>query len=168
MIKKDVSMVSDYNFTQGLLFSQPVGRPGLPVPHHLPELPKFMSITSVILSRHLIIWCPLLLLPSNFPSIRDFSNELAVHIRKPKCWSFSFSIGPSNEYSGLISLKFTGLVSLLSKGLSGIFSSTTVRRHQFFDIMPSLWSSSYNHTWLLKRPQPWLYGPCLQSDVFAF
>ena len=56
-------------------------------------------------SSHLILWCPLLLLPSIFPSIRDFSNESAIHIRWPKYWSFSFSISPSNEHSGLISLK---------------------------------------------------------------
>ena len=69
------------------------------------NLPKFMSIASVIPSRHLILWCPLLLLPSIFPSIRDFSNELAVYIRWPKYWSFSFSISACGEYSGLISLK---------------------------------------------------------------
>ena len=63
-----------------------------------------MSIASVMPSRHLILWCPLLLLPLIFPSLRDFSSESAVHIRWPKCWSFSFSIGPSNQYSGLISL----------------------------------------------------------------
>ena len=69
------------------------------------SLPKFMSTASVRPSRHLILWCPLLLLPSILPSIRDFSNEWAVHIRWPKYWSFSFSISPSNKYSGLISLK---------------------------------------------------------------
>ena len=70
------------------------------------SLPKFMSITSVMPSSHLImLWCPLLLLPSIFPSIGDFSNELSVCIRWPKYWNFSFSISPSNEYSGLISLK---------------------------------------------------------------
>ena len=69
------------------------------------SLPKFMSIASLMLSSHLILWHPLLLLPSIFPSIRDFSNELAVLIRWPKYWSFSFSISPSSEYSGLISLK---------------------------------------------------------------
>ena len=56
-------------------------------------------------SNHLILCCPLLFLPSIFPSIRVFSNELALHIRWPKYWSFSFSISPSNEYSGLISFK---------------------------------------------------------------
>ena len=69
------------------------------------SLPKFMFIASVIPSSHLILWCPFLLLPSIFPSIRDFSNDPAVHIRWPKYWSFSFSISPSNEYSELISFK---------------------------------------------------------------
>ena len=69
------------------------------------SLPKFMSIALVMPSSHLILWCPLLLLPSIFPSIRDFSNESAVYCRWPKYWSFSFSISSSNEYSGLISLK---------------------------------------------------------------
>ena len=74
---------------------------------------------------------PLLLLLSIFPSIRVFSNELALHIRWPKDWSFSFSISPSNEYSGLIPLGLTGLISLQSKGLSGIFSSTTIKSIHF-------------------------------------
>ena len=64
--------------------------------------PKPMSIESVMPPNHLILCCPLLLLPSIFPSIRIFSNESALHIRWPKYWSFSFSISPSNEYSGLI------------------------------------------------------------------
>ena len=66
---------------------------------------KFMSIESVMPSNHLILCCPLLLLPSIFPSIKVFSNELALHIRWPKYWSFSFSISPSIEYSGLISFR---------------------------------------------------------------
>ena len=67
--------------------------------------PKFMSIESVMPSNHLILCCPLLLLPSIFPSIRVFSNESAPRIRRPKYWSFSFSLSPSNEYSGLITFK---------------------------------------------------------------
>ena len=63
---------------------------------------KFMSTESVMLSKHLILCCPLLLLPSIFPSIRVFSNELALHITWPKYWSFSFNISPSNEFVGLI------------------------------------------------------------------
>ena len=65
-----------------------------------------MPIESVMISNHLILCCPLLLLPSIFSSIRNFSSELALHIRWPKYWSFSFSISPSSEYSGLISFSF--------------------------------------------------------------
>ena len=68
-------------------------------------LPKFMSIALVMPSSHLILWHPLLLLPSVFPSLRDFSSESALHIKWPEYWSFSFSVGLSNNYSGLISLK---------------------------------------------------------------
>ena len=69
------------------------------------SVPKFMFIASVMPSSHLILWCPLLLLPLIFPSIRGFSNYLSVHIRWPKHWSFSFSISRSSKYSGLISHK---------------------------------------------------------------
>ena len=69
------------------------------------SLPKFMYIASVMPFSHLILWCRLLLLPSIFPSIRDFSSELSAQIRWPKYWSFRFSISPSKEYSGSISLK---------------------------------------------------------------
>ena len=69
------------------------------------SLPRFMSITSVMPSSHPILWCPFLLLPSIFPNIREFSSESALDIRWPKYWSFSFSISPSSEYSGLIFLK---------------------------------------------------------------
>ena len=69
------------------------------------SLPKLMSIESVIPSNHLILCCPLLLLPSIFPSIRVFSNESIVHIRWPKYWSLSFSISPSSKYSGPISFR---------------------------------------------------------------
>ena len=69
------------------------------------SLCKFMSSESVMLSSHLILCCPLLLLPSIFPSIRVFSNDSALHIRWPKYWSFSFSNSPSSEYSGLISFR---------------------------------------------------------------
>ena len=87
--------------------------PGFPVHHHLPELLKLMSIKSVMPSNHLILCCPLLLLPSIFPNIRVFSNESVFRIRWPKYWSFSLNISPSNEYSGLISLR-TDLFDLLA------------------------------------------------------
>ena len=79
--------------------------PGLPVHHKLPEFTQIMSIESVMPSNHLILCRPLLLLSSIFPTIRAFSNESVLHIRWPNYWSFSFSISPSNEYSGLISFR---------------------------------------------------------------
>ena len=96
------------------------------------SLPKPMSIKSMMPSNHLIPCHPLLLLPSTFPSIRVFSNESALCIRWPKYWSFSFSISPSNEHPGLISFRMDWLLSLQSKGLSRVFSNTTVQKHQFF------------------------------------
>ena len=93
------------------------------------SLLRFMSIESVMTSNYLIICRPLLLLPSILPSIRVFSNESALCIRWPKYWSSSFSISPSNEYSGLISFRLTDLISLQSNGLSSVFSSTTILQH---------------------------------------
>ena len=80
------------------------------------SLLKLMSIESVMPSNHLILWQPLLLLPSIFPSIRVFSNESVVCIRWPKYWSFSFRIGPSKEYSGLISFRMDWLDLLAIQG----------------------------------------------------
>ena len=105
---------------------------------------KLMSIESVMPSNHFIFCCPLLLFPSILPSIRVFSNELALSIRWPKYWSFSFSISPSNEYSGLISFRMDWMIYLLFKGLSVVFSSTTVRKHQNnFGTQPSLRFNSH-------------------------
>ena len=86
--------------------------PGFPVHHQL----KLMSIESVMPSNHLILCLPLLLLPSIFPSIKVFSKESVLHIRWPKYWSFSFSISPSNEYSGLISFRIDWLDLLPVQG----------------------------------------------------
>ena len=80
------------------------------------SLRKLMSIKSMMPSNHLILCCPLLLLPSIFPSIRLLSNESALRIRWPKYWSFSFSISPSNEYSGLISFRMDWLDLLAVQG----------------------------------------------------
>ena len=80
------------------------------------SLLKFMSIESVMPSNHLIFYCPLLLLPSIFPSIRVFSNESALYIRWPKYWSFSCSKSPSNEYSGLISFRIDWFELLAVQG----------------------------------------------------
>ena len=81
--------------------------------------------------------------------------------------SASASVLPTS-IQGWSPLRLTGLISLLSKGLSGVFSSTTVRRHQFFGDLPSLWSNSQNHTWPLGRPWPWLYGPLSAEKCLCF
>ena len=109
--------------------------PGLPVHHQLPEFTRLTSIESVMPSCHPILCGPFLLLPPIPPSIRVFSNELALHIRWPKYWSFS--INPSNEYSGLISFKI-GWFDLLSiretpKSLLQHHSSkASILRHSIF------------------------------------
>ena len=99
------------------------------------SLLKLMSIESVTPSSHLILCHPLLLLsPIPLSTFWVFSNESVLHMRWPKYGSFSFSISPSNEYSGLIPLGLTGWISLQSKGLSRVFSNTTVQKHQFSEV----------------------------------
>ena len=115
------------------------------------SLLKLMTIELVMPSNHLILCHSLLLPPSIFPSIRVFPNKSVLHIRWPKYWSFSFSISPSNEYSGLISFRTDWLISLLSKWLSRVFSNTTIQKHQFFSAQLSLWFNSHIHTWLLEK-----------------
>ena len=114
-----------------------------------PSLLRLMSIKSVTPSNHLILCCPFSSCPQSFPASGSF----------PMSWLFasdgqiiSFSISPSNEYSGYIPLGLTGLTSLQSKGLSRIFSSTAVQRHQFFSAQPSLRSNSQVRTWRLEKP----------------
>ena len=108
------------------------------------SLHKFMSIELVMPSSHLILCRPLLLLPPIPPSIKVFSNESALRISWPKCWSISFNISPSNEHPGLISFRTD--ISLQSKGLSRVFSNTTVQKHQFIGTQLSLESNSHIHT----------------------
>ena len=103
------------------------------------SLLNLMSIESVMPSNHLILCHPLLLLPSIFPSIRVFSSKLALCIRWPKYWSFSFSISPSNEYSGLISFRIDWFALF---EVQRVFTSTTIEKHQFFCDLPFLWSNS--------------------------
>ena len=121
---------------------------------------KLMSIESMMPSNHVILCCPILLLPSIFPSIRVFSRESALCIRWPKYWSFSLSISPSNEYSGLISLGWTGLISLLSKGLSSLFLSLQLCQSGMHSI-----ETSRNLVWLFSwasdmqcRPLSWCWA----------
>ena len=124
--------------------------PGFPVHYQLPEpTPTHVHRVSDA-SNHLIL-CPLLLPPSIFPSIRVFSNESVLCIRLPKYWHFSFNISPFNEYLGLISIRMDWLDLLQSKGLSRVFSNTTVQKHQFFRARLSLESNSLIHTWLMEK-----------------
>ena len=114
------------------------------------SLLKLMSIELVMPSNYLILSC-LLLLPSIFPSISVFSNESVLLIRWPKYWSFSFSISPSNEYSGLISFRMDWFALLQSKGISRVFN-TIVQQHQFFGTQLSSQSNSHIHTWPQEKP----------------
>ena len=121
--------------------------PGFPVLHYIPVCSKSCPLSqwchpTILSSYHL-----LLLLPSIFPSIRVFSNELTLH-------TGGQSIGTSALSSVLpmnIDLRLTCLISLLSKGPSRVCSSTTVQKRQFFGAQPSLWSNSHIHTWLLEK-----------------
>ena len=108
------------------------------------SLLKRMSIELVMSSNHLILCCPLLL-PSLFPSIRVFSKESALHIRWPKYWSFSFSISPSNEYSGLISLRMDWFDLLAVQGtLKSLLQHQSLKASILW-CPPSLWSNSHIH-----------------------
>ena len=116
------------------------------------SLLRLLSIKSVMPSNHLLLFCPLLLLPLILPSIRVFSNEPGLHIRRPKYWSFSFSISPSNEHSGLISFRIDWLDLLAVQGTLKNLLHTTVQKYQFFSTQLSLWSNSHIHTWLPEKP----------------
>ena len=105
---------------------------------------KLMSIESVRPSNHLILYCPLLFLPSIFSSIRVFSNESVLHFRWPKYWSFGLSMSPSNDYTGLISLRMDWLDLLAVQG--------TLRSVLSVGAQLSLWSNSHIHASLLEKP----------------
>ena len=127
--------------------------------------PKPMSIESVIPSNHLILCCPLLLLPSIFPSIRVFSNESALHIRWPEYWSFSFNISPSNEHPGLISFRMDWLDLLAVQGtlksLQHHSSKASILRRSAFFIVQL--SHPYGKTIALTR---WTFVGKVMSLLF--
>ena len=115
------------------------------------SLNKLMSIVSVTPPNRLILCRPLLLLPPIPPSIRVFSNESTLRMRQPKFWRsalVSFLPKKSQDWSPS---EWTGWISLQSKGLSRVFSNTTVQKHQFFGAQPSSQSNSHIHTWPLKN-----------------
>ena len=140
---------------------------GFPVLHYLPEFAQ-LHVHWVGDAIYLILCHSLFLLPSVIPSIRVFSNESTLHNKWLKYWSFRFSISPFSEYSGWVPLGLTGLVSLQSKGLSRVFSNTTVQKHQFNSAQPSLWSTSHICTWLLEKPQLWLDRPLSEKWCLCF
>ena len=116
------------------------------------SLLKPMSVESVIPSSHLILCRPLLLLPSIIPSIRVFSSESALHIRWPKYWSFSFSISPSNEHQGLISLRMDWLDLLAVQGTLKSLLQPHSSKASILWSSAFLWSNSPIHTGLLEKP----------------
>ena len=95
----------------------------------------------------------------SFPAPGSFPVSWLLASSHQIYWNFSFSIGPSNEYSGLISFSINWFDLLPVQGCSRVFSSSTVQKHQFFGAQPSLWSNSHIRTWLLEKPSLWLDGP---------
>ena len=114
------------------------------------SLLKLMSTESVMPSNHFILCHSNILLPSIFSSIRVFSNESALHIRWPKYWSFSFSISPSNEYSGLISFRIDWFDLLAVQGTLKSLLQHHNLKALILGVQPSLWSNSHIHTRLLE------------------
>ena len=110
-----------------------------------PTLRAFSNSSSSSWWCHLIFCRPLLLLPSIFPSIRVFSHESVLRIRWPKCWSFASASVLAINIQHWVPLGWTGWISLQSKGLSRVFSNTTVQKHLFFGAQLSLWSNSHIH-----------------------
>ena len=132
------------------------------------SLLKLMAIESVMLSNHLLLCRPLLLLPSNFPSVRVFSNELALHIRWPKYWSFSFSISLSNEYSGLLSFRIDRLYLLAVQGtlkslLQHNSSKASILCHSAFFMVQ--FSHPFSTT---EKTIVWLYRPLSAKWCLCF
>ena len=140
--------------------------PGFPLHHQLPELAQLMSIESVMPSNHLILCRPLLLLPLIFLSIRVFSSESVLRIMCPKYWSFSFSISPSNEYSGLISFRMDWLdllaVQGIHKSLTNSSKASILQCSAFFMVQLS---HSYMTTGKTTALTIWT---CRQSNDSAF
>ena len=130
------------------------------------SLLTFMSTELVMLSNHLILYCPILL-PSIFPSIRVLSNKLALCIRWPKYWNYSFSSSPSNECSGLISFRIDWFDLAVQETLKSLLQYT-VQKHQFFSAQHSLWSSLHFHTRLLEKPELWICGPLSAQCCLCF
>ena len=127
-----------------------------------------MSIALVMSPSHLILWCPLFLLPSIFPSIREFSSDSGVGIRWPNTGVSGSASVLLMSIQGWFPLRLTGLISLLSEGLSGVFSSITVWRRNFFGALPFLQFSSHSCMRPLGSPQLWFYRLLLVLQCLFF
>ena len=134
--------------------------PGFPVNPNSWSLIKLMSLKLVMPSNHLILWCPFSCLQSFRASGSFPVNHFFASGSQSIGASASASVLPMN-IQDWFPLGCTGLIYLLSKGLSRVFSNTTVQKHQFFDTQLSLWSNSHIHTWRQEKPEPWLDGPLL-------
>ena len=142
--------------------------PGHPVYHQLPEFTQLVCIESVMPSSHLILCCPLLLLPQSLPASRSFPmSQLFAWGGQSTGVSALASLLPNNTQDWS-PLEWTGWISLQSTGLSRVFSKTTVQKHQFFGTQLSSQSNSHIHAWPLEKPYPWLDGLLLASNVSAF
>ena len=129
------------------------------------SLLKLIFIESVMPSNHLLLCCPFLLLPSVFPSIRVFANESALHIRRPKYWSFSFNMSPSNEHPGLISFTMDWLDLLEVQGTLKSLIQHHNPKSPIFHCLAFLWSNSHIHTWL-----KWIFSHkiCLENCIISY
>ena len=132
------------------------------------SLLKLISIELLMPSNHLIFCRPPLLLSSIFPRIRVFSNESALHIRWSNIRAPAAASVLPKSIQDWSPLGWTGWIPLQSKGLSRVFSNTTVQKHQFFGAQPYLWSNSHIHTWLLEKPELWLDGILLAKWCLCF
>ena len=146
------SVVSDSLWPHGLYHTRP------PCPSPIPGVYSNLSIESVMATNHLILCCPLLVLPSIFPRIKVFSNESVLHIRWPKYWSFRFSISPSNEYSGLISFRTEGAVSI---------SNISLLDHWALWQLVSLLFIHYGFLCLYLLPQTLQSFPLREQSIFS-
>ena len=141
--------------------------PGFPILHHLPEFAQthVHRVGDAIQPSHPVI--PFSSRLQSFPASRSFPMSHFASGGQSIGASASTSVLPMNTQDWS-RLGWTGWISLQSKGLSRIFSSTTIWKHQFFNAQPSLWSNSQIHTWLLVKPQLWLYRPLLAKWCLCF
>ena len=161
--------MSNSSWLLGVMIATP-SMPGFPVLHYLPEFAQTCVhwIGDAIQPSHPLL--PTSHLALSLSQHQGFFQWIGFLHQVAKYWSFSFSISPSSEYSGLISFRMDWLDLLQFKGLSRVFSNTTVQKHQFFCTKPSLWSNSHIHTWLLEKNHSFdcLYHKVIIVGLYTF